>query len=412
MGFLIQRSTFGVHRLAAIALAKAGSLFTVYCLLSVLLLCTPAWAVGPTVTNVQAHQWQDASRKVEITYTLTDPDTTSVYVSVVISNDGGSTYSITPTSVTGDIGWVRPGGRRTIIWDAKAQYPTAVWSSCKARITADDSSSGVYPGQMVYIPAGSFLMGTPDSYTEYHEHDEHPQHSVYLSGYWIGKYEVTRGEYGQFMNAGGYSNPAYWSTDGWNWKVSSGRTEPDFWAAEQDWSDGYGEPFTQTDSHPVVGVSYYEAEAFCNWAGGHLPTEAQWEKAARWTGSHPNVYPWGDTWDVEKYNNWFDHNPAGGGYMRFQTAPVGSYPTGMSPYGLHDMAGNVWEWVRDWYGSGYYSQTPPGGWVDPQGPTSGSYRVIRGGGWSYNYTHRCASRYRYTTLPYGDWYYGGFRISR
>ena len=104
------------------------------------LLCTPAWAVAPTVTNVQAHQWQDASRKVTIEYTLTDPDSETVYVSVAISNDGGSTYSITPASITGDIGRVRPGGRRTIIWDAKADYPTAVWSSCKAEVTACESA--------------------------------------------------------------------------------------------------------------------------------------------------------------------------------------------------------------------------------------------------------------------------------
>lgn len=267
-------------------------------------------------------------------------------------------------------------------------------------------------GEMIYIPAGSFQMGNngsePYTCTDYPR--ECPQHSVYLSGYWIGKYEVTRGEYAQFMAAGGYSNRAYWSTDGWSWRVAIGRTQPYYWAAYQDWStpldDGNG--FTQTDNRPVVGVSYYEAEAFCNWAGGHLPTEAQWEKAARWTGSYPNVYPWGNTWYEERCNSWYDDL-----YVGYQTAPVGSYPAGASPYGLHDMAGNVWEWCKDWYLSNYYSQTPSGGWNNPQGPASGSSRVLRGGGWYGDSGLYCRCAYR----NFGDpsYHYSaslGFRLAR
>jgi formylglycine-generating enzyme required for sulfatase activity len=372
-----------------------------------LLACGAAHAVSPSVTNIQATQLQDATRKVRITYTLTDPDSATVYVSLAISTDNGATYSITPTGLTGDIGWVRPGGMRTIYWDAKAQYPTGKWSNCKARVTADDSSGGVYPGQMIYIPAGSFLMGNNGS-EGYSNSRELPQHSVYLSGYYIGKYEVTRGEYRAFMNAGGYSNSAYWSSEGWSWKVSNSRTESSYWAAQQDWGTG---SFTQSENHPVVGVTYYEAEAFCAWAGGHLPTEAEWEKAARWTGSYPNVYPWGNAWDAEKCNNYYDHNSAGGGHQRYQTAAVGSYPSGASPYGCQDMAGNVWEWVKDWYGSSYYSQTPSGGWNNPQGPASGSYRILRGGGWnSYDDGDRCACRY--SGGPDADWSDGGFRLAR
>jgi len=304
------------------------------------------------------------------------------------------------TSVTGDTGWVRPGGRRTIVWDAKAEYPTAVWGSCRARIRADDSSGGVYPGQMVYIPAGSFLMGnsgTGNDAINGHS-DEFPQHSVYLSGYWIGKYEVTRGEYRQFMQAGGYANPAFWSTDGWTWKGS--RTEPRYWAPQQDWGTG---TFTQTDNHPVVGVSYYESEAFCNWAGGHLATEAQWEKAARWTGSHPNVYPWGDVWDAEKCKS-----PCDSLYPGWQTAPVGSYPSGASPYDCQDMAGNAWEWCQDWAKS-YPGNANPFDYAD-------RYRVVRGGGFWYFDGDCGVSRYRCAFRYYGDspGYDGGygFRIAR
>lgn len=341
-----------------------------------------AFAVSPSVTNVQAFQQQNAGRKVEIDYTLTDPDSSSVHVTVTISTDNGVTYTITPSIATGDIGWVRTGGRRTIIWDAKAQYPTGKWTACKAKVTADDSTGGVYPGQMIYIPAGSFLMGNngdePYSYPQ-----EFPQHSVALSAYYIGKYEVTRGEYRAFMTA-------------------TGRAAPYYWAASQDWGTG---TFTQTDSHPVVGVTWYDAEAFCAWAGGHLPTEAQWERAARWTGSHPNVYPWGDAWGDEKCNNYYDTNPAGGGYAKYQTSPVGSYSNYPSPSGCQDMAGNVYEWCQDWYKS-YPGSSNPFDYT-------GSYRVLRGGGWgsgAVSQFGRCASRDYYFPSTYRRFI--GFRLAR
>ena len=263
--------------------------------------------------------------------------------------------------------------------------------------------------EMIRIPAGSFLMGNSgvgdDAY--YVEraklNGELPQHSVYLPVYSIGKYEVTRGQYRKFIQAGGYSNPAYWSNDGWKWKTKNKRTEPGFWAAKQTW--GRGQTFTQTDKHPVVGVTYYEAEAFCKWAGGHLPTEAQWEKAARWNAAkkHPNVYPWGDVWDAEKCNNYEDHNIAGGGSKGRQTAPVGSYPDGASPYGCQDMAGNAWEWCQDWYKS-YPGSTK-------QFDETNNYRVLRGGGWRDDFGYaRCA----YRVYDYPIHYNGGigFRFAR
>jgi len=370
------------------------------------LLSSSAYAVPPVVSNVVAHQRTDGSKKVDIYYDLDDPDSPTLNVSVKVSSDGGATYAVPVTKLTGDVGANVPRSPgKHIVWEScGTDLPGAFGTNHKLCVTASD---GVYPGQMIYIPAGSFLMGNngaePYSYS-----NELPQHSVYLSGYWIGKYEVTRGEYAQFMAAGGYSDPTYWSSAGWNWKVTTSRTEPDYWAAVQDWGTG---SFTQTDNHPVVGVSYYEAEAFCNWAGGHLATEAQWEKAARWTGSYPNVYPWGNTWDYERCNNYYDHNAAGGGYAKDQTAPVGSYPSGASPYGCQDMAGNAWEWCKDWYSSTYYSQSPAS---DPQGPTSGSYRALRGGSWYYyyyvDYYDRCA--FRYFNYPNSYWFNLGFRLAR
>jgi iron(II)-dependent oxidoreductase len=270
-----------------------------------------------------------------------------------------------------------------------------------------------YTGPMIYIPAGGFQMGNSgvgdDAVNG--QTDEFPQHVVNLSGYWIGKYEVTRGEYKKFMDANGYNNPAYWSTEGWSWKVSKGRTQPDYWLpASQDWGSG---TFIQTDSYPVVGVSYYEAEAFCNWAGGHLPTEAQWEKAARWDDArlHSNVYPWGDAWDSQKCNNWYDSL-----YLGCQTAPVGSYASDASPYGCMDMAGNVLEWCKDWYSATYYSISPAN---DPLGPSSfdTGARVLRGGGWGSASDSGSNSRAAYRGISYyldpgSYWGDGGFRLAR
>ncbi len=276
-------------------------------------------------------------------------------------------------------------------------------------LAAIDESGGtqIHPG-LVYIPAGSFLMGNSAVGDDIGGNgDELPQHTVSLSGYYVGKYEVTRGEYRQFINAGGYSNSANWSSAGWSWRSSSNITQPEFWYVYENFGTG---TFTQSDNHPVVGVSYYEAEAYCNWAGGHLPTEAQWEKAARWDGT-PRVYPWGNAWDPEKCNNYLDHNPAAGGYQKAQTAPVGSNPAGASPYGCQDMAGNVFEWCQDWYLAYYYGQTPVGGWNNPTGPLNGISRVLRGGSWFdlNTFYFRCADRYYEVPRVYDNYF--GFRIA-
>jgi gamma-glutamyl hercynylcysteine S-oxide synthase len=274
------------------------------------------------------------------------------------------------------------------------------------------ASPAPYTGEMVPIPGGSFLMGNTQVGDDAAQPlpEELPQHAVRLPAYSIGRYEVTRGEYRAFMEAGGYTNDAYWSAAGWTWRVATGRTQPDYWAEKQNWGTG---EFTQTDRHPVVGVSYYEAEAFCTWAGGHLPTQAQWEKAARWTGRAANVYPWGNTWDVEKCNNYMDHNPAGG-YGMYRTTPVGSYPAGVSPYGCYDMAGNVQEWCQDGYAS-YPGSTRPFDYAR-------MYRVLRGGSWLYNpgdgknpgdRINSCRSACRGSSrLPYGSNYDYGFRVAR
>ncbi len=256
---------------------------------------------------------------------------------------------------------------------------------------------------------------------------EFPQHSVELPEYQIAKFQTTRGEYRKFIEAGGYTNQEYWSSEGWEWKESDRilytvlrgkvtedvrssseepRLEPQYWADEQDWGTG---AFVQTDDHPVVGVTYFEAEAYCKWAGVRLPTEAEWEKAARWTGSHPNIWPWGDTWDPEKCNNLLGRNPAAGGYKKMQSSPVGSYPDGASPYGCMDMVGNAYEWVSDW------AVSYPG---NPEPFDHTGFRFVRGGCWDDGpASNRCACRGWYLppgsggTGP-GDCDYIGFRVAR
>ncbi len=225
---------------------------------------------------------------------------------------------------------------------------------------------GEAPPGMVFVPAGEFLMGKDEG------DDEKPLHKVYVDAFFIDKYEVTYAEYAEFVEAGGYSNKSYWSEEGWSWKEENYITEPAYWN-----DSTYNQP-----NYPMVGINWYEAEAYTRWCGKRLPTEAEWEKAAR--GTDGRRWPWGEDFESDKANIIGTED----GYE--YTAPVGSYPLGVSPYGCYDMAGNVWEWCADWYEAGYYANSPS---ENPKGPDSGSSRVIRGGSW-FNYLEfsRCADR--------------------
>jgi len=216
---------------------------------------------------------------------------------------------------------------------------------------------------LMYVPAGKFVMGSQDGET-----DELPVHTVYLDAFWIDKTEVTNAQYKLCVQAGVCSHPSNLSAYDKNVYAN----------------------------YPVMYVGWSAANNYCTWAGRRLPTEAQWEKAAR--GTDERTYPWGEGIDCNKASY---HDCQDG------IRPVDSHPEGASPYGALDMAGNVWEWVADWYSNYYYYISPT---RNPTGPTEGDYRSIRGGSWlSFVKDLRSSSRLEDET-GYRD-YIIGFRCA-
>lgn len=227
---------------------------------------------------------------------------------------------------------------------------------------------------MVFVPAGEFEMGSTGDDPCAHL-DEMPLHTVHLDGYWIDQTPVTNAQYQACVEAG-VCAPV--TTCGWG-------------------ESGYGDP--AKEDHPVTCVDFYSAQTYCQWIDGELPTEAQWEKAAR--GTDVRRYPWGDEFDLGLCNS---------GESGLQdTTPVRFYSlAGDSPFGVSDMSGNVWEWVTDWYDLEYYGRSPK---RNPTGPFSGERRGLRGGSW---YGDACNARtsYRYYDLSSGRGPGVGFRCVR
>ena len=202
---------------------------------------------------------------------------------------------------------------------------------------------------MVEVAGGFFQMGSMSGLD-----NEKPVHDVYVSGVFIDKYEVTVSDYQQCINAGVCTAPNHTSDD-----------------------ERYNYGASGREKHPVNGVDWYQASAYCAWSGKRLPTEAEWEKAAK--GTDDRTYPWGNDGPSCLFAVMDPSaDDSGDGCGEGRTWEVGSKPAGVSPYGVHDMAGNVWEWTADWYGEDYYGSSPA---QDPPGPTQGSVRVKRGGGW-------------------------------
>ena len=292
--------------------------------------------------------------------------------------------------------------------------PTSTPAATPVRTTATPTPNpgiGVTPVSdqdgmvMAYVPAGTFLMGSTDA-DQNAEGDEKPQHSVYLDAFYISQYPVTNEQFSRFVAATGYRTDAAKAGSGWIWTEGAWKLVA---GAEWRHPGGTGSSIMDKMDHPVVQVTWNDANAYCLWAGKRLPTEAEWEKAAR--GTDGQSYPWGNSApDGQKLNfcdanceiDWRDAS-VDDGYMN--TSPVGHYEAGKSPYGVYDMAGNVWEWVADWYQDDSYRQAPE---RNPKGPDSGDKRVTRGGSW-YNLPWLGRAAFRTGLAPDVRDYSIGFR---
>ncbi len=262
--------------------------------------------------------------------------------------------------------------------------------------------------EMVYIPPGEFILGSSDAQIDawvgkYYGYarawlaDEQPQCRVRLPGYWVGRTEVTNAQYLRFVQATAHRAPYHWEGG----KVPAG-----------------------LESFPVVCVSSEDAHAYCEWAGDRLPSELEWEKAAR--GTDGRIFPWGNEWDSRRCRN--VESLTGRSYLnrpemeqaleqwlrlhdRNRDGPtaVGSYPAGASPYGCLDMAGNVWEWCGDWYDESVYQRYARG---DLKPPATGTKRLLRGSCWGHGDPDRFRCAYRFNGLPLDCSDAFGFRCAR
>ncbi|MCX7848171.1 MAG: formylglycine-generating enzyme family protein [bacterium] len=375
-------------------------------------------AAAPVVTDVTASQ-RDYTFLCDVYYSVQDADGDMVEVALYVSTNSGARYDVLVTNVSGDVGYVTTGVNKHIVWDMGTDMSNVVSTSVVVKVLVDDGCR--------YIPAGTFNMGTNNLPFEGEMANAGPNHAVYVSGFYMGTYEVSY----------------------------------EVWKSVYDWAVGKGYSFDNTGNwkavtHPVQVISWYDAVKWCNarsekegltpcyyldaghtvvyrtgqsnlWSGAvkwnadgyRLPTEAEWEKAARgglvgrrfaWNDdnithtnanyvSNPTVYPY-DTSLTTSNHPTFAVLPTP------YTAPVGYFlPNG---YGLYGTIGDGSEWIWDWLDANYYAVSPS---TDPRGPASGTQRVRRGGGWNSS-ANNCRAAVRYGSLPDATGWSIGFRCAR
>ncbi len=336
----------------------------------------------PFIDTVHVAQ-ETGSMDVRITYDVFDPQNDTLVVFLKVSDDGGKTFNVPAVTFTGDYGLnILPDSNKTILWDAGTDYPEKFGENFQVKLTVSDAKIN----KVVQIPEGEFVMG---------EVGLADTHSVFLDSYKMCPHAVTNEEYKLFCDMTGHDYPPEGGSN---------------FAPE-----GY---FLNYGNYPVVGVSWNDAVQYCNWLselegldpcynyyiniweydstknGYHLPTEAQWEKAAR-GGLEQRAYPWGDTppdnqcnyisYSGILQNMIVDFNGSGNGPL-----PVDSLDT--NGYELLNMAGNIWEWCNDWFSLDYVSNSP---YANPLGPDTGNEKVVRGGAWNVSEDYlKCAFRER------------------
>ena len=318
-------------------------------------------AVAATLGDVSFTQ--NDKGLIQIRYRLDGQDTEACTVGFKVSDDGGQTFDITPTAVAGDVGQVSASGEKSAVWDVEKDHPELLCEDCVVAVEAFPAStqSKASRQDMVLIQAGPFQMGSPGNEGAA---NEYPRHPVTLDAYFIDRFPVTVARFRTFIQATGRSMPI--------------------------------QPAWNKDENPVVFVDWNEAEAYCAWAGKRLPTEAEWEKAAR--GRSDARYSFGDSEVQLSSHAWFSNNSGG------RTHPVGQKKP--NPYGLYDMQGNAAQWVSDWYDDSYAGAVTH----NPQGPKTGTMRVLRGGSWS-SFASACRAASRDWFFPEGRAETNGFRCA-
>ncbi|MGH3939232.1 MAG: ergothioneine biosynthesis protein EgtB [Pseudonocardiaceae bacterium] len=266
-------------------------------------------------------------------------------------------------------------------------------------------NSSALPAE-VLIAAGPFTMGT--STEPWALDNERPAHFARTGAYWLDTTPVSNGNYQRFIAEGGYDDPRWWSERGWAHRCAAGLVAPQFWQHDGGsgtwWRTRFGVPEPVPDDEPVVHVCFFEAQAYAAWAGKRLPTEAEWEKAARFdprTG-RSRRFPWGDEDPTPAHANL--------GQRHLQPAPVGSYPAGASPLGVYQLIGDVWEWTSSGF-SGYPGFTPFPYREYSEVFLGGDYRMLRGGSFGTD-AAACRGTFRNWDHPFRRQIFAGFRCAR